>query len=157
MSCQALSSIISKKAIMIRSKLKRLANKSGRPDDMARFRKQRNFVVNLNRKTKKTFFAGTSNSPKCFWKAIKPYFGERGASKERILLVENDAIISDEKVLACTFNKFFNSITDSLMIPAIPGSTAAINDPVSAAILKYKNHPSMLSILYLKRASETFI
>lgn len=99
---------------MIRSRLKNKANKTKRPEDMARYKKQRNFVVSLNKSTRKSFFTNTTNSPKSFWKAIKPYFGGKNCyvEKERILLVENDSIISSEEELAAT---------DSLKIPAIPG------------------------------------
>ena len=108
---------------MLRSKLKNKANKTKSAEDMARFRKQKNFVVNFNRKTKKNFFANNTASSKNFWKAIKPYFGGKNCivSKERILLVGNSVITSDKQTLAALFNEFFNSATNNLNIPAIPG------------------------------------
>ena len=39
-------------------------------------------------------------------------------SRERILLVEDNKIVSDEGQLATIFNINFNSITDNLEIPA---------------------------------------
>ena len=130
---------------MLRSKLKNRVNKTKDPEDMARFKKQRNFVVNLNRETKKSFLASTKNSSKCFWKAVKPYFGTR-TSNERILLVEDNSIISSEEKLATTFNNFFNSATDSLKIPTIPGLIVTAVDPVSDTIRKFAQHPSILTI-----------
>ena len=44
-----------RKAIMLRSKLKNKAGCTNRPDDIAHFKKQRNFVVKLTRKTEKYF------------------------------------------------------------------------------------------------------
>ena len=124
---------------------------------MDRFRKQRNFVVNLNRKLKKSFFASTSHSPKNFWKAIKPYFGGKGSTiRERILLVENDSIVSNEIELASIFNSYFNSATDSLDIPAIPGLISTTNDPVNMAILKFMKHPSVVRIKNKHTAIEPF-
>jgi len=46
-----------RKAIMQRSKLKNIANKSGKPEDMVRYRKQRNLVVSLNRQAKRDFLS----------------------------------------------------------------------------------------------------
>ena len=136
-----------RKAVMVRSKLRNKARLSQKPEDIAQYKKHRNFVVNLSRRTKKSFFANTVNSPKCFWKAVKPYFGGKNSvSKERILLVEGDSIITNEKKLASTFNNFFNSATDSLNIPDITGLSVAIDDPVSKAILRYSQHSSVLSI-----------
>ena len=125
---------------------------------MARFRKQRNFVVNLNRKTKKNFFANNTASSKNFWKAIKPYFGGKNCivGKERILLVENSVITSDEQTLATKFNDFFNSATDSLNIPAIPGFLLTSNDPVDVAIEKFAQHPSMQTIIDRRENAEVF-
>ena len=147
-----------RKAIMLRSRLKNKANKTKSAEDMARFRKQRNFVVNLNRKTKKNFFANNTASSKNFWKAIKPYFGGKNciASKERILLVENSVITSDEQTLATQFNNFFNSVSDNLNIPAIPGFLSASNNPVDVAIEKFAQHPSIQTIIARKENAEAF-
>ena len=109
------------------------------------------------RKTKKSFFANTGNSPKHFWKAIKPYFGGKNSvAKERILLVEGSSVISNEKELASIFNSFFNTATDSLEIPEIPGFKATTDDPVSAAILKFQQHPFIVSIKNRKKMVSSF-
>ena len=147
-----------RKAIMVRSKLKNKANKTGKPEDLARFRKHRNFVVKLNKKAKKSYFANINSSQKSFWKAIKPFFDKKcSVGRERILLVENDDIVTCEKDLSIIFNTFFNTITDSLEIPQIPGlRSVANNDPVSTAIAKFSQHPSVLNILKGQSVTETF-
>ena len=58
-----------RKAIMKRSQLKTIANKTKSPTDMAGYKKQRNLVVKLNRQAKKRHFTNASKSTKCFWKA----------------------------------------------------------------------------------------
>ena len=45
-----------RKAIMKRSRLKNIANKTKKDEDFKRFREQRNLVVNLNTKTKRTYY-----------------------------------------------------------------------------------------------------
>jgi len=63
------------KAIMQRSKLKNIANKSGKPEDMVRYRKQRNLVVSLNRQAKRDFLSKARHTPsQGFWKTLKPLF-----------------------------------------------------------------------------------
>ena len=63
---------------MIRSKLKRIKNTSSDPEDDARYKRQRNLVVNMNRKAKKSLF--NKNDPKTnskgFWNTCKPMFSE---------------------------------------------------------------------------------
>ena len=65
-------------AIMKRSQLKNVANKTKSIDDINRYKKQRNYVVNLNRRSKKSFFVkiGTTqnNNTKSYWKTYKPLF-----------------------------------------------------------------------------------
>ena len=80
-----------RKAIMLRSRLKNKANYSKNPEDMTRYKKQRNLVVNMNRHAKKTFFTENLDSKKCFWKIIKPFFNAKGVNidGERIVLVQN--------------------------------------------------------------------
>jgi len=49
-----------RKAIMKRSNLKNIANKTKNPDDIACYKKQRNLVVNMNRQAKKAYFLSVS-------------------------------------------------------------------------------------------------
>ena len=136
-----------RKAIMKRSKLKRIANRSKNPEDMVAYQKQRNLVVNLNRQAKKDYIANSSTSTQGFWKTIKPFFSSKGSiCDERILLVDNGKVVSNEEKISSIFNLYFNRITDDLEIPEIPKSLALSPDPVSTAIAKYANHPSILAI-----------
>ena len=135
-----------RKAIMKRSQFKNIAIKSKDPEDMARYRKQRNLVVNMNRQAKKSYFTDTFKSPKCFWKAVKPFFGKSNICEERILLVENGEVVSDEGVISSIFNSYFNGITNHLDIPEVPRLIVGDLDPVSTAIDKYASHPSVLAI-----------
>ena len=53
---------------MLRSKLKRIADSTDKPEDRARYKRQRNLVVNMNRKAKKSLF--NSDSSKANSKAM---------------------------------------------------------------------------------------
>ena len=96
-----------RKEIMKRSKLKRIANQTGSPKDIADYRKQRNLVVKLNRQAKKDFFrsATSYNGSKTFWKQIKPLSNQKcNTFDERFLLVEGGKIVFNEVEISTIFN-----------------------------------------------------
>ena len=66
-----------RKAIMKRSALKKRANISNNPEIIKLYKKQRNFVVNLNRKVKTGYFQKHmphGESSKTFWKFANHFF-----------------------------------------------------------------------------------
>ena len=76
-----------------------------------KFRKQRNFVTKLKRKSMKTYFlercsGGTKSGD--FWKTIKPFFSKKGSSGEqKIVLNESNKIVNDQKEVANHLIIFF--------------------------------------------------
>ena len=78
-----LTSLI-RKEIMTRSRLKNKANKSGKEEDLKAYKKQRNLVLKLNRKTKKNFLKSCISTnykmkKKNFLKFCKLFFTEKGS------------------------------------------------------------------------------
>ena len=70
-----------RKEIMKRSRLKHRYNKTSLEADLTAYEKQRNLVVNMNRKSKMEYLK--SNSPndrasKNFWNFCKAYFTDKG-------------------------------------------------------------------------------
>ena len=69
-----------RKAIMKRSRLKNIYNKTKNDGDFIDYKKQRNYVVNLNRQSKRQFFekieTDESNSTKNVWSACKLFFSK---------------------------------------------------------------------------------
>ena len=49
-----------------------------------------------------------------FWKTIKPLFSNKGLNSKKVMLKENNKLITEEKELAAVMNTFFVNITDSL-------------------------------------------
>ena len=47
---------------------------------------------------------------------MKPLFGDKGGTKQKIVLVEGDRIINEDAELAQTFNDFFDNAVISLGI-----------------------------------------
>ena len=64
---------------MKRSQLKNIANKTGKDIDLYKFRKQRNLVVNFNKKEKKKSLNSLpiENDGKLLWEMCKPYFSNK--------------------------------------------------------------------------------
>ena len=63
---------------------------------------------------------------------------------ERITLVENNKVVSDESKLVEIFSKYFGNIVQNLGIDGLT-NTSSDNDAVTIrqAIEKYQNHPSI--------------
>ena len=75
---------------------------------LEKFRKQRNFVTKLKRKSMKTYSGGTKSGD--FWKTIKPFFSKKGSSGEqKCVLNESDKIVNDQKEVANHFNNLFST------------------------------------------------
>ena len=103
-----------RKAIMTRCRLRNRYLK-----EKSAYHKQRNYCVNILRRTKKNYFASINISSitgnKKFWKTIKPLFSDKIFHQETISLVENGTILSDDLVVADTFSNYFNDFVKHLL------------------------------------------
>ena len=90
-----------KKAIMKRSRLLNKFRQGRTISSHIPYKKQRNICVELLRKTKKNFFNNLAVKPvtdnKQFWKTVKPCLTDKTLKGERITLIENKKVVSDEK------------------------------------------------------------
>ena len=81
-------------------------------------KRQINFYVKLLRKTKKEFYNNLNvkyiTENKLFWKTVKPSFTGKTLKDERITLVENNKVVSDESELVEIFSKYFGNIVQIL-------------------------------------------
>ena len=129
-----------------------LKNRSNRNRDL--FRKQRNLCVSLLRKCKKDYFSNLNEKKitdnKRFWKTVKPLLSNKVQSSERINWTdENDSLVTDCGKVAKELNSFFLSIVKNLNIPSYEGCDPLSDDidhPPLKAIVKWRNHPSILTI-----------
>ena len=137
-----------RQAIMTRSKLKNTANKTGNATDALLFKKQRNYVVHLNRIEKKKFFQKQEpkgHTSKSFWKFCKPFFSNKALTDDgRIVLVENEDIITNDRDIATRMNTYFNTITSTLSVTDWGVDNIEVEDPIVRAIERYSSHPSIL-------------
>ena len=133
---------------MMRSRIKNLYSKNKTDLNWSNYKAQRNFCTNLLPKTKKEYFSKLDiikiNDCKKFWKTIKPFFSDKGLNCNKMMLSENDQIISDETTIADTMNKYFVNITKKLKLKQ---SETEINELSQSEILdKYKGHQSIVKI-----------
>ena len=78
---------------------------------------------------------------------MKPFLSDEIVSKEQILLVENDEIISEDSKIAESLNSFFSNIVKNPGYrPHNDSLFENVSDPILKVILKYRNHPSILTI-----------
>ena len=142
---------ILQKAIMNRSRLLNRYRKEKTEATRSAYKRQRNFCVKLLRKTKKEFYNNLNvkyiTENKLFWKTVKPSFTDKTLKDERITLVENNKVVSDESKLVEIFSKYFGNIVQNLGIDGLT-NTSSDNDAVTIiqAIEKYQNHASIKAI-----------
>ena len=86
---------------------------------------------------------------KKFCKTVNPFFSEKLQSNNKIVLIEDETIISNDVEVAETMNEFFVTVMDSLGINEnsnYENATEGITDPIDKAVHKFSNHPSILKI-----------
>ena len=102
---------------MKRLRLKNKVNKTRKAVDICNYKKQHNLVVKINNQCKREYFdkLNVKTATKPFRKTCKPYFSnKRSHGGSKITLIENDRIISENSIMAKTFNTYFELVTDSL-------------------------------------------
>ena len=142
-----------RQAIMKRSKLKNKTNKTKLITDVRNYKKQRNYVVNLNKNAKFEYFSRYDcKDGKPFWVNCKPYFSNKHSKADNdIVLNEDGELILKNKEIANTFNDYFGSIVENLNLEhwdEDSNSYSGINhrNNVKDIIKKYSNHPSIKNI-----------
>ena len=151
------------KAVMNRSRLRNKFLKIPSAVNRENYTRYRNYCTGLFRKEKKAYYNNLDikkiTDNKKFWKTVKPLFSEKHFSGSKIILTEGDDLISDDKVLADTFNTYFTNIVKNLDIKGFTTYDFSYNpniDYISNIINKFKNHPSILMIKKNIRTDEPF-
>ena len=148
---------------MKRTRLRNIANRTKNQDYFKKYKAQRSLVVKMNRREKRQFYDSLDptvvGKDKNFWKTFKPFFLEQSNSKEKLPLVEDDSIISDDKEISNCFNSYFITITDTLCLNESEtiGGYISSHDAILNAVNKYKNHSSTTKIKKTIKSGETFV
>ena len=101
---------------MLRYKAKREFNKNKTDANREKYKKVRNKCVKLIRRTKRRYFENLVKGNQKFWKTIQPLLNDKNAKANKIILIKNDEILSDPKIVAQTLNHHFVNTTESLNI-----------------------------------------
>ena len=143
-----------RKAIATRSRLENRYYRHKTAESKWVYKKQKNYVSRLYKKERRKYYTNLDikkiTDNKRFWSTMKPFFSDKGAeTKRNITLVEGNDILTEDKDVANTLNSFFGDAVKSLDI-SIPNEyitvSSNISDPIENIILKYANHPSIISI-----------
>ena len=79
-----------------------------------------------------------------FWKTVKPFLTDKTNKTSRITLIEEERVISQDHLIAKTFNEYFINIP----IKNMPKNQeyerfdSSEGNPVTSIIKKYRNHPT---------------
>ena len=132
-----------RKEIMKKSELKNKYNKKRNYENWSLYKKQRNYCLSLLRKTKKAYFEKLNikeiGNNKTFWKTVRPYFSDKDNKSSKIILIENNIVIADEKRVSELMNKYFINITKKLNLKALIINTT---DDIQSLTKNYENHIS---------------
>ena len=108
------------KAIMNRSRLRNKFLKNPILVNKLNYKKQRNWCVKMLRKEKFRYYSNLRSDNICdnkkFWKTVKPFFSEINITNNKIVLIENDEIITNDVQTAKIFNDFFTNAVSLLEI-----------------------------------------
>ena len=80
---------------------------------------------------------------------MKPMFSNSGMGHNKITLVDNGEVVTDDKLNAESFNNFFIDAVSSLAIEenrALLDEADDLANPVKRAIKKFSHHPSIIDI-----------
>ena len=151
------------KAIMDRARFRNNFLKHRTDENRKKYSKQSNYCVSLLRKTKRTYYGNLNEKEvtdnRKFWKTVKPFLSDKCPSNEKVILVEEDEIISKDSEVAEVLNTFFSNKVSNLNIPEYQMNDPIsdnINDPVLKAIAKYKNHSSIKAIEKIPKPDNLF-
>ena len=82
------------------------------------------------------------------WKAVTPLFSENYFCTNKITLLEDDEIISEDAEVARRFNNYFSKVVDNLNIEEFETDYIFKHelDHIPNIIKKFKNHPNVQKV-----------
>ena len=84
-------------------------------------------------------------------------FSSTCTATDKIIFVENEAILTDDKEVAECFNSYFANIVETLnILPEAIEEYERSPDPIVDAINKYASHPSIKKIKDMQATDEKF-
>ena len=132
-----------RKAIDNRSRLENRYYRLKTEESKICYKKQKNYCSRLYKKERKKFYENLDQKNltdnKMFWKTMKPFFSDKVSGSVGITLVENEAIMSEDRKVA---EKSLHINIPSHNITEAPASS---DDTIDAIILKYSSMKNITS------------
>ena len=133
---------------MKKSRLKTKENKTKDPTDIRNYKKQENYIVNLNKEAKLEYFSKCeSNGNKLFWVNCKPDFtNKHGKADADNMLSENGKLILKNKEIVITFNDHFRFNVDNLSLDHWDDHSLSLTKGsirIDNIIKRYRKYPSI--------------
>ena len=126
------------KHVMTRSRLKNKFNKDPYIVNEIAYKKQRNLCVNLFKRDKRVYYSTLNPSVvadnKKFWTAVKPLFSDKVKLRNKITLIEDENIFSEDKEVAEKLNIFFINAVTNLNIQGFDTTDFIYNSDCSLII-----------------------
>ena len=148
-----------RKAIMTRTRLFNKLRTFNCPENQLVYKRQRNYCVELLKESKKDFYNSLNVKKvadnKDFWKTIKPNFTNKILKDEKIILVEDDQVITAGTDLTKIFKDHFENIVESLHIER-PCKVDLDRELVVNASKNFSQHQSILKIKENTNSSACF-
>ena len=105
---------------MERTRLLNKLRKFNCPENQSAYKRQRNYCVKLLKRSKKDFYNNLNvkkvTDNKYFWKIVKPNFTDKALKDGKIILVENDKVVTAETDFTKIFKGHFENIVKNLHI-----------------------------------------
>ena len=105
---------------MVRGKLKNKYMNNMSVESKRSYTRQRNYCGKLLRKKSKTFLLNLNTENitdnKIFLQIVKPVFSDKTLDSDKITLISNDEIFSDEENICKTFNDLFSNVIKNLNV-----------------------------------------
>ena len=101
-------------SINVRNMLKRKFDKCKDYENWERYRRQRNIVIKLRKKSLSLYLKKKCNlthDGKDFWKTVKPLISDKTKGSDEITLLENDSIVNDKMLVADILNNYYVNVT----------------------------------------------
>ena len=137
-----------RKVIMTQTRLLNKLREFNCPENQLAYKRQRNYCVKLFKRSKQDFYNNLNVkkiTDKYLWKTIRPNFAYKIFKHEKIIVAEDDLVITAETDLAKIFKDHFENIVESLHIER-PCKVDFDREPVANAIKNFSQHPSKLKI-----------
>ena len=108
--------------------------------------------MSLYRRTKKEYYGKLGPKKdadnRTFWRTVKSFLSNKSIENEKTILLDKEEILTNAVSIAKVLNSFFSNIKILGILDYMHSHALVteVTDPTLRVIVKYQNHPSVLTI-----------